>query len=215
MKKGGVADNRYQAPALFIGHDLLHAMGDASVGEVLTAIEAAKKARTYPNVPLVNQDRVIGAMNVQTRTHYHFSDDEVELLGLIADLAAGALEKAVLYEGMQRQIAELSALAEVSETRLRIASAPCSFLGEAAQTLWAAVRAEVAGPIPTVVIAEMLGVPPEDHARFRHWSDEAVKTLGESSWEEMRAARRAMAELGPAMMLSSRLRRAQSGRCRR
>jgi GAF domain-containing protein len=67
-------------------------------------------------VPLVNQGRVIGAMNVQTRAHYQFSDDEVELLGLIADLAAGALEKAVLYEGMQRQIAELSALAEVSET---------------------------------------------------------------------------------------------------
>jgi GAF domain-containing protein len=67
-------------------------------------------------VPLVNQERVIGAMNVQTRAHYEFSDDEVELLGLIADLAAGALEKAMLYEGMQRQIAELSALAEVSET---------------------------------------------------------------------------------------------------
>jgi signal transduction protein with GAF and PtsI domain len=67
-------------------------------------------------VPLVNQQHVIGAMNVQTRTHYEFSDDEVELLGLIADLAAGALEKAMLYEGMQRQIAELSALAEVSET---------------------------------------------------------------------------------------------------
>jgi len=37
-------------------------------------------------------------------------------LALIGDLAAGALEKALLYEGMQRQIAELSALAEVSET---------------------------------------------------------------------------------------------------
>jgi putative nucleotidyltransferase with HDIG domain len=67
-------------------------------------------------VPLVNQGRVIGAMNVQTRTHHEFSSDEVELLSLIADLAAGALEKAMLYEGMQRQIDELSALAEVSET---------------------------------------------------------------------------------------------------
>jgi signal transduction protein with GAF and PtsI domain len=67
-------------------------------------------------VPLSNQGRVIGAMNVQTRMHHHFSDDEVELLSLIGDLAAGALEKAMLYEGMQRQIAELSALAEVSET---------------------------------------------------------------------------------------------------
>jgi signal transduction protein with GAF and PtsI domain len=67
-------------------------------------------------VPLVNQGRVIGAMNVQTRADHEFSPDEVELLSLIADLAAGALEKAMLYEGMQRQIAELSALAEVSET---------------------------------------------------------------------------------------------------
>lgn len=67
-------------------------------------------------VPLVNQGRVIGAMNVQTRVYHAFSDDEVELLSLIADLAAGALEKAMLYEGMQRQIAELSALAEVSQT---------------------------------------------------------------------------------------------------
>jgi signal transduction protein with GAF and PtsI domain len=67
-------------------------------------------------VPLVHQGRVIGAMNVQTRMDHDFSPDEVELLSLIADLAAGALEKAMLYEGMQRQIAELSALAEVSET---------------------------------------------------------------------------------------------------
>ncbi|MFZ5915624.1 MAG: GAF domain-containing protein [Chloroflexota bacterium] len=67
-------------------------------------------------VPLVNQSRVIGAMNVQTRAYHEFSGDEMELLSLIADLAAGALEKAMLYEGMQRQIAELSALAEVSQT---------------------------------------------------------------------------------------------------
>lgn len=67
-------------------------------------------------VPLINQGRVIGAMNVQTRAYHEFSADEVDLLSLIADLAAGALEKAMLYEGMQRQIAELSTLAEVSET---------------------------------------------------------------------------------------------------
>jgi signal transduction protein with GAF and PtsI domain len=67
-------------------------------------------------MPLVNQGRVIGAMNVQTRANHDFAPDEVELLGLIADLAAGALEKALLYENMQRQISELSALAQVSET---------------------------------------------------------------------------------------------------
>ncbi|HEY77436.1 MAG TPA: GAF domain-containing protein [Thermoflexia bacterium] len=67
-------------------------------------------------VPLINQGRVIGAMNVQTRAYHEFGAEEVELLSLIGDLAAGALEKAMLYERMQRQIAELSTLAEVSRT---------------------------------------------------------------------------------------------------
>ncbi len=67
-------------------------------------------------VPMVNQGRVIGAMNVQTQTYHQYEADEVELLSLIGDLAAGALEKAMLYERMQRQVSELSTLAEVSET---------------------------------------------------------------------------------------------------
>jgi len=33
-------------------------------------------------------------------------------------------------------------------------------------------------PLPVIVIAEMLGVPPEDRDRFKHWSDAVVATLG-------------------------------------
>jgi signal transduction protein with GAF and PtsI domain len=67
-------------------------------------------------VPLISQGRVIGAMNVQTTVFHDYGEDEVELLSLIGDLAAGALEKAELYDNMRRQIAELSTLAEVSRT---------------------------------------------------------------------------------------------------
>jgi len=67
-------------------------------------------------VPLVSQGRVIGAMNVQTTEFHDYSEEEVELLSLIGDLAAGALEKAMLYEGMRERIAELSTLVEVSRT---------------------------------------------------------------------------------------------------
>ncbi len=67
-------------------------------------------------VPLSVQGRIIGAMNVQTAERHVFSDDEIELLSLIANLAAGALEKAALYDRMQQQIQELSTLAEVSRT---------------------------------------------------------------------------------------------------
>lgn len=66
-------------------------------------------------VPLVNQGRVIGAINVQTEPQHRYNQDEIELLSLIGDLAAGALEKAILYERLQRRIAELSVLAEASK----------------------------------------------------------------------------------------------------
>jgi cytochrome P450 len=33
-------------------------------------------------------------------------------------------------------------------------------------------------PLPVIVIAEMIGVPSEDRAKFKHWSDVAVEDLG-------------------------------------
>jgi two-component sensor histidine kinase len=64
-------------------------------------------------VPLSVQGRIIGSMNVQTAAMHDFTGDEVELLSLIANLAAGALEKAALHDRMRQQIQELSTLAEV------------------------------------------------------------------------------------------------------
>jgi two-component sensor histidine kinase len=71
--------------------------------------------RSLAAVPLISQGRVIGAMNVQTARFHDFDEDEIELLALIGDLAAGALEKAALYDSMRRQIQELTTLARVSQ----------------------------------------------------------------------------------------------------
>jgi len=72
--------------------------------------------RSLLAVPLSVQGRITGAMNVQTAKMHDFTSDEIELLSLIANLAAGALEKAALYDRMAQQIQELSTLAEVSRT---------------------------------------------------------------------------------------------------
>jgi uroporphyrinogen-III synthase len=61
-------------------------------------------------VPLISRDKVIGAINVQTREGREYSSDEIELLSIIADVAAGELEKAMLYE-------EIGGLKEALETR--------------------------------------------------------------------------------------------------
>lgn len=50
------------------------------------------------SMPLVSQDKVIGAANVQTMTRHEFTKDEIELFGFITELAATALEKAQLVQ---------------------------------------------------------------------------------------------------------------------
>jgi cytochrome P450 len=54
---------------------------------------------------------------------------------------------------------------------------------------------ELASPLPVRVIAEMLGIPSEDHARFRDWSNELVRSLGEAKLEDFQAAERAADQL--------------------
>jgi signal transduction protein with GAF and PtsI domain len=61
-------------------------------------------------VPLISRENVIGAINVQTREGREYSQDDIELLSIIADVAAGELEKAMLYE-------QVGGLKEALETR--------------------------------------------------------------------------------------------------
>src|SRR4029453_17961978 len=55
---------------------------------------------------------------------------------------------------------------------------------------------DFAAPLPVSVIAEMLGVPVEDRERFRHWSDEAVRTLGDGTMDDRRRGGGAREERG-------------------
>ncbi len=50
-------------------------------------------------------------------------------------------------------------------------------------------------PLPVIMIAELIGVPREDRERFRHWSSEAVRSIGFSFEEDDQAAQKAGQEL--------------------
>jgi signal transduction histidine kinase len=68
------------------------------------------------SVPLVFSGQTIGALNVYTAKTYNFSNEEIKILGALAELSAIAIEKARLYERLVdveeqlRQNEKLSAL---------------------------------------------------------------------------------------------------------
>ena len=88
----------------------------------------------------------------------------------------------------------------IERMRERIAGLVGELLGRFSPGEPMELIADFASPLPVTIIAEMLGVPAEDHARFRHWSDEAIRTLGEGGIEDHRRAEAAMVELGEYLM---------------
>jgi two-component system, sensor histidine kinase PdtaS len=66
-------------------------------------------------VPILARERLEGALNVRTEAPREFTRDEIDLLMAIAGQVAQAIENAKLYEHAQRRVAELEALAAISE----------------------------------------------------------------------------------------------------
>jgi len=62
------------------------------------------------SVPLVWHDRVVGALNVQTREARRFDDGEIVFLQTIAALLAGIVEKGRLTAEVEARLAQLTAL---------------------------------------------------------------------------------------------------------
>src|SRR5881396_4168300 len=66
-------------------------------------------------VPILARERLAGALNVRTLEPREFTPDEIELLVAIADQVAQTIEHAQLYAEAQQRVAELEALARISE----------------------------------------------------------------------------------------------------
>jgi two-component system, sensor histidine kinase PdtaS len=66
-------------------------------------------------VPILARRRLAGALNVRTLAPREFTQDEIDLLVAIADQVAQTIEHAQLYAQAQQRVAELEALARISE----------------------------------------------------------------------------------------------------
>jgi len=109
-------------------------------GEGITGVAAAERApvmipaqahldprfKAFPNlheeeyesilaVPILARERLAGALNVRTLDPREFTQDEIDLVVAIAAQVAQTIEHAQLYAQAQRRVAELEALARISE----------------------------------------------------------------------------------------------------
>ncbi|HEY6068701.1 MAG TPA: GAF domain-containing protein [Gaiellaceae bacterium] len=66
-------------------------------------------------VPILARERLAGALNVRTLEPREFTRDEIDLLTAIADQVAQTIQHARLYAQAQSRVAELEALAKISE----------------------------------------------------------------------------------------------------
>src|SRR5215217_8196081 len=66
-------------------------------------------------VPILAREKLAGALNVRTIAPREFTPEEIELLAAIAGQVAQTIEHAKLYSEAQRRVAELEALAHISE----------------------------------------------------------------------------------------------------
>jgi two-component system, sensor histidine kinase PdtaS len=66
-------------------------------------------------VPILAREHLAGALNVRTLEPREFTRDEIELLVAIADQVAQTIQHAQLYAQAQQRVAELEALAKISE----------------------------------------------------------------------------------------------------
>lgn len=82
--------------------------------------------KTFPNlreehyqsilaVPILSKERLEGALNVRTLAPREYWASEIDLLMAIAGQVGQAIENAKLYDHAQRRVAELEALAQISE----------------------------------------------------------------------------------------------------
>ncbi|MFH1994419.1 MAG: GAF and ANTAR domain-containing protein [Nitrospinota bacterium] len=70
----------------------------------------------FLSLPIVSRSNVIGVINVQHKKAHIHSQEEIALMTTIAGQVGSAIENARLYEESTRRAAQLTTLAEVSET---------------------------------------------------------------------------------------------------
>ena len=119
LKMGeGVSGSVFQQKAPAVYEDY------ANCPHVIEMALKKEKIKSILSVPLKNKDQIMGVLNVATRKTYHFSPNEINLMTLIGNQIAVAIESARLHEDVQesqRKVMESKRLATIGQLSANIA----------------------------------------------------------------------------------------------
>ncbi|MBN1286403.1 MAG: GAF domain-containing protein [Anaerolineae bacterium] len=92
---------------------------DTDVDEVHRKNEFLPDTRTELAVPVRRGERVIGALDLQSRKPYAFGEQDIEVFLVMANQLAAAIENARLFTGQAQRAVESEVLLRETETNLR------------------------------------------------------------------------------------------------
>jgi NtrC-family two-component system sensor histidine kinase KinB len=106
--------------------------------------DANEETRSKLTVPIINNEQVIGVINLESPSPNEYSDSELNFINQLADQAALAINNAALYEKAQRSLREQATLYMIS-SRLAVYNELESVLNGVAQAFSAALGSYLTG----------------------------------------------------------------------
>ncbi len=131
------------------------------------------------------------------RDHAHLSSEWIGLgqLGEVLQAPTMLFSDPPTHERLRQVVAPMFTTRAVSTMTERIRLVTEELLGELRLAEPFDIVAQLAYPLPVIVIAEMLGVPPDDRDQFKEWSDAVIGFNGMADPENTERNRSVVEEL--------------------
>jgi len=92
-----------------------HIAKDVEEDPYFRSIDCLPETKAEATFPLVVEGRILGVLDIQSREHHSFHENDMLVLHSLADSIALAVESARLYAGMEKRAKRLNAVLEIND----------------------------------------------------------------------------------------------------
>ena len=92
-----------------------HIAKDVDEDPHFRSIDCLPETKSEATFPLIVEGRILGVLDIQSREHHSFHENDMLVLHSLADSIALAVESARLYAGMEKRAERLNAVLEIND----------------------------------------------------------------------------------------------------